>query len=398
MKTNWKPKRSIFIHSDVTPDALLPEWNNESASAISSLLKNGEIPNSLKESITMISRKERRQNYSVLSSYLLIALENSLAKLVEKIVALQRLLWVLQREGFPPWLVKYINNVMSKRRTKLLLTGYTSDWALTDAGIPQGSHPSPALLLFYISELLESLQQPEKGYMALGFVDDRGENQPLRTVKFWNKRIEIASHRLKVHFAKKRGLCTELQAGIKVGVDIGSKSEMKVLGFIVDSKLRWDPQVAQTVQNGEKIYNLLARIASSVWGSSKKRARPLYSAIVRPAMLYGSQVWSIQRDGQKIEKSVLAKLDKIQNQCLRKITGAYKSSPRAIMEREAAIVRFSFQMQASCFQYGLWNKSKPVTKKTKEHRDNLWKKIGAMEITRSEAEKCEEEIREEERH
>jgi len=48
---------------------------------------NGTIPESLKESITVVLRKEGKKDYSLLGSYRLIALENTLAKVLEKHVA-----------------------------------------------------------------------------------------------------------------------------------------------------------------------------------------------------------------------------------------------------------------------------------------------------------------------
>ncbi|KAI0992286.1 hypothetical protein K3495_g15900, partial [Podosphaera aphanis] len=259
---NQQPKRAVPIRSEVTPSeieylikqlpigkspgpdeipneilkALLPDWNSELAAAISYMLSSGNIPTTFKESITVVLRKDRKPDYSIPSSYRPIALENSLAKLVEKLVAERiaaaaetfdmlpwvqmgarknrstmsalelltstvqaawnadpncvvsmlgldikgafdniskdRLLWVLRREGFPDWIVRYIGNFISQRRTKIRFTGHTSDWIQIEAGIPQGSHLSPILFLFYIKELLESLQKPEDGYMAFGFVDD----------------------------------------------------------------------------------------------------------------------------------------------------------------------------------------------------------------------------------
>ena len=54
-------------------------------------------------------------------------------------------------------------------------------------------------------------------------------------------------------------------------------------------------------------------------------------------MLYGATIWGIQQNGQLQPKSRIKPLEKIQNQCLRRITGAYKRTPRAALEREAAI-------------------------------------------------------------
>ena len=59
----------------------------ELAQAAIDLLSTGNIPQTYKESITIVIRKERKGNYILLSSYRLVALENMLAKVVERIVA-----------------------------------------------------------------------------------------------------------------------------------------------------------------------------------------------------------------------------------------------------------------------------------------------------------------------
>ncbi len=59
----------------------------ELAQAATDLLSTGNIPQSYKESITAVIRKERKGDYTLLSSYRLVALENTLAKVVERIVA-----------------------------------------------------------------------------------------------------------------------------------------------------------------------------------------------------------------------------------------------------------------------------------------------------------------------
>jgi len=57
------------------------------AEVASHCFANGTIPESLKESITVALRKEGKKDYSLPGSYRLIALENTLAKVLEKHVA-----------------------------------------------------------------------------------------------------------------------------------------------------------------------------------------------------------------------------------------------------------------------------------------------------------------------
>ncbi|KAI1007292.1 hypothetical protein K3495_g934 [Podosphaera aphanis] len=460
---NWHRKRTIEVRAEVTPAKLedllrqlptgkspgpdeipneilklmLPEWKSEMAPAITATL-------------------HRRPDYSVPSSYRPIALENTLAKLVEKVVtdriataaeedniipwvqigpapigpqcqrwnyllqpysqhgtlaqtvvsmlgldikgafdniSKQRLLWVLRREGFPDWIVRFINSFVSQRRTKIRFTGYTSDWILTEAGMPQGSHLSLILFLLYISELLESLQKPDKGHMAFGFMDDttlvawgktpkenctileQAHEKFLACAKRYGATFAPEKYQL-VHFSRKKKNSGSLQEGVQVGdIQISPRSEMKVLGVVVDSHLRWGALVAQAARNGEIAYNALSRITASVWGPSLRHSQLVYLAVVHPTMLYGAQIWGMKSDGQPMAKSLMDKPGKIQSKCLRKITRGYKRTPRLALEREAAIPPIDLQVQSMSLLYGANTAKKVVTIKIYQHVNDVWQRI-----------------------
>jgi hypothetical protein len=69
---------------------------------------------------------------------------------------------------------------------------------------------------------------------------------------------------------------------------------------------------------------------------SMRKARLIYSAAVRPAMMYGARIWGT-RDGKAVKASVMQPMKMVQNKCLRRITGGYKRTPMAALEREADI-------------------------------------------------------------
>ena len=216
--------------------ALSPTIDAGLAHAISRAFTHGELPSSYKESTTIVLRKEGKKDYSLPGSYRPICLENTLAKVVEKALANritdaaeehnlllwnqmgarrdrstlsamgllstyvetawtarpgsvvsmlsldltgaydnvshERLLAVLRRKEFPEWLVAMVACFLQGRRTRIAYTGHESDWIPVQSGIPQGSPLSPILFLFYISELLESLSDPQEGLIGLGFIDD----------------------------------------------------------------------------------------------------------------------------------------------------------------------------------------------------------------------------------
>ena len=71
------------------------------AKAISWIFRNGEMPTRLKESTTVVLRKDKKKDYSLLSSYRPIALENTIAKVIEKIIA-NRIMSKAESRGLIP--------------------------------------------------------------------------------------------------------------------------------------------------------------------------------------------------------------------------------------------------------------------------------------------------------
>ena len=77
--------------SDEIPNEILkimaPVIGQGMAKASSQCLATGILPQRLKESITIVLRKEGKKDYSLPGSYRPIALKNTLAKMLEKRVA-----------------------------------------------------------------------------------------------------------------------------------------------------------------------------------------------------------------------------------------------------------------------------------------------------------------------
>lgn len=150
---------------------------------------------------------------------------------------------------------------------------------------------------------------------------------------------------------------------------------MKDLGVIVDSRLRWGLHIASATQKGEDVLNALSRITSSLWEPSIRNQRLIYSAVVRSKMLYGSQVWAIRCDIRPLAKSLMSKLDKKQEKCLREITGGYKHAPKIILEGKAILLPLELHIQVSSLSYGLITEQNTVIVKTKQYVDSIWNHI-----------------------
>ena len=438
-----------------TLKVVAPLIKEDLAHAISRCFDSGSTPENFRESTTVVLRKERKGDYSLPSSYCPIALENTIAKLMEKLVAEriacaaevhsllpwnqmgarkqrstlsalellttcvntawkaqsgcivsmlsldlggafdnvshERLLHIMQNAGFPPWITHAIKCFLTERRTKIAFSGFESDWIPTRAGIPQGSPLSPILFLFFISELLATFERPDNGTMAFGFVDDTNLVTWGRSAQANCRRLETAHSRCiawakrhgarfapdkyqLIHFTRRRrdpggDLASTVQFD---GREVPTEATIRVLGVQVDARLRWKEHVKQVVQKGNTAFEALSRITASTWGPSTKRSRLLYTAVVRPAMLYGSQLWGLRDSGEPPATSLLKPLKSLQNRCLWKVMGPYKRTPTAALERESNVQPMDLHMEHKAMQRTLNTAGHSVSAEISRAANTIW--------------------------
>ena len=97
----------------------------------------------------------------------------------------------------------------------------------------------------------------------------------------------------------------------------------------------------------------LRRLTGSTWGATFQRCRTLFTAIIKPAMLYGSEVWSIGKQGKGPSKASLQPLVKLQNAGLRIVAGAFKKILTTLLESETNVPPIELAIQGRAYQYAL---------------------------------------------
>jgi hypothetical protein len=237
---------------------------------------------------------------------------------------------------------------MTDRKTTLVIQGQETTAFSVPAGVPQGSPLSPILFLFYNSELLDLCQRPKEGLSAVGFADDvnilaysRSTGSNCRMLEeehsrclAWAKRhgMRFAPTKYElIHFTRSRQF--NLRASIHLGsIEKQPSSDIRVLGVWLDTKLRWSAHFREVQQKASAQIGALTRTTASTWGASFSRSRQVYSAVVRPALAYGAGIWHIP--GTNTAKGLAAKLQPVQNKCLRVVAGAYKATPIRALETE----------------------------------------------------------------
>jgi ribonuclease HI len=215
-----------IIHQTI--DILLPYLHK----IFNACLRFDFFPKHFKEAITVVLRKQGKDDYTQLKSYRLIALLSTLGKALESVIAKQiaylvdthgllphrhtggrklastehaihfllqrihqawdngevatlllldvsgaydnvsheRLLHNLRKRRVSDRIVKWVRSFLEGRSTTIQLDEYTAPPAAIDTGIPQGSCISPLLYLFYNADLMDACSTRETE--VVGYIDD----------------------------------------------------------------------------------------------------------------------------------------------------------------------------------------------------------------------------------
>ncbi|XP_052213548.1 uncharacterized protein LOC127832237 [Dreissena polymorpha] len=107
--------------------------------------------------------------------------------------------------------------------------------------------------------------------------------------------------------------------------------ETTYLGVTFDKRQTWKPHIVKKERKARRKLAMMRKLAGTTWGANEHILKTVYRGTVRPQLEYSSPTWSTTA------KSNRQALDKIQNQALRIITGATKSTPIAFMEKITGI-------------------------------------------------------------
>ena len=150
-----------------------------------------------------------------------------------------------------------------------------------------------------------------------------------------------------IHFHFKRSFDLKNEAySVKIGNSIiQPKNLVKWLGIWLDSKLTFKHHVEKKTVQALKILNQIERLSNTERGLSFQAMRQLYIACISSVADYGVPVW------WNNQKNMLEKFQKLQNIALRKMLGAFKTSPINAMELEASIPSLKIRFERICKNY-----------------------------------------------
>ena len=247
-----------------------------------------------------------------------------------------------QRCGVGGRMYKWITSFLHNRKARVTVDGKLSRKFLLQHGVPQGGVISPTLFLIFIDDLIKKLP---KGIKAALYADDLvmwcaeeyattatyRMQEAVNVLAAWAKRWNVSINKDKS--STTLFTLTKQQAGkIKLGdYPLKEDDEPTYLGVTFDKRQTWKPHLQEAETRARRKLALMRKLAGSTWGADERTLRTVYEGAVRPHLEYGSAAWS------SASKSTLQSVDKVQNQALRLITGAMKTTPISAMEKVTGV-------------------------------------------------------------
>ena len=249
----------------------------------------------------------------------------------------------MQKLGVGGKMLDWIQAYLSNRTIQTRFEDALSSKLTLEEGLPQGSALSCTLFLIYLNDL-PPLLKVNKALFADDLVIWTTDKYPI-----------IARRKLKLALATICTYCNLWKLKINEDKTVYSiftrstKAEQKKLKFMLNGKelkkeanpvylgVKLDTtmsmkEFAKDLKTScERRLNLLKRLAGTTWGADKSTLRQLYIGYIRSKLDYCSP---IQTAGIKKAQE---DLDKVQNQGIRLVCGAIRTTPTAACEIDANI-------------------------------------------------------------
>lgn len=269
------------------------------------------------------------------------------------------LLCKLKKLNICPILLYWLFNYLKDRNICVRVGAELSESTPLRRGLPQGAALSPLLFNVMLHDLPQSAN-----VKVLSYADDitllskaatleeakRNMQSYLDDLVDWLAQWKFIVNPQKCSyqiFTKKRNI-----PNIDLSLNnqrIMEVNQQRVLGIIMDSpKLTMNQHISNLKLECKRRINVMRAISSNKWGASRVMLRRVYISFIRSKMEYGCITFLELSDKLKQKLSV------VQNEALRIILGARKTSPILSLEVESYIMplelRFQFLLSKWCLK------------------------------------------------
>jgi ribonuclease HI len=288
----------------------------------------------------------------------------------------------LKKRSIPTSIVKFVEQLLTNRRTILRFDDYTSESINISNGIGQGDPLSMLLYILYNADLLDLPDNPASED-AIGYVDDIAllstgtdfeestnrlkdmmtkEDGGLQWSISHNSRFEVTKSVI-MHFTRKTVPDPDNENGRipppKPTLTLNHQavqevSSFKYLGIQIDSQLRWKEQTQRATANATKWILQFRRLTRVNSGVKAKLMRQLYLAVALPKITYGIDVWyTPPTKPAGYTKNIgsagaLRNFQKVQRIATLAITGTLRTSPNDFVDLHAGTYPMELALLKAC--------------------------------------------------
>ena len=245
----------------------------------------------------------------------------------------------LRKCGIDGRMFKWIDHYLTKRRARVKIKHSKSKIKEMKHGVPQGGVLSPTLFLIFIKDILDKMTKGVKGAM---YADDLvlwccceehittanfRLREALNQLEKWTQNWAVKVNAGKTTYTVFT-LSTKVQK-VDLNFNDHQLQEDKTpiyLGVTFDQRLTWKEQLQKNKTKAKLRMSLMRKLAGTSWGANHNTLKRLYVGRIRPTLEYGMAATCTASNSQK------ESLTKIQNQSMRLMTGAMRSTPISCLE------------------------------------------------------------------
>jgi hypothetical protein len=282
----------------------------------------------------------------------------------------------LRNMNIPLPIVKWTVSFLQERSAAICLDGKRDQPRPISTGVPQGSCVSPILAAYLTAPMAKAIETEVRAqiredtelntlavkgeaklYPLTLYVDDgslvasaptRGISTKIVQIAFqvahkWLSNRGLKTDQVKnelMHFSRtKTGRNAGTGPVITIPTDIDGVTKtvqpsnlMRYLGIWFDPQLRFTEHVKRATEKAASAAQALKMLGNSVKGLHQTHLRRMYQGAILPIALYGLPVFWRSK-----AHAITNTLSKLQNKCLRVITGAFRTTSIQAMEIEASI-------------------------------------------------------------
>ena len=267
-----------------------------------------------------------------------------------------QILYNLLQIGIKGRMLKWLTDFFTNRSSNVRIGCNFSECFPMVNGVPQGSILSPLLFSILMMDLpkydlTHVLQYADD--LSIFTVDDSIDSAVVRIqdsisrLNTWLRGIGLNINESKTSFMIfTRKKLTRIPTLSLNNTDINFVTSFKFLGVFLDGPtLTWKQHVSYLVNKSTQSLNVMKSLASTKWGAHRNMLILFYQSYIRSRIIYAIQVYS------SASKSILSRLEIVQNSAIRIITGLRRSTPIPAIQFESNLFPIELVIKMFVLRY-----------------------------------------------